>query len=249
MKLTVVGCSGSGPGPDSPASCYLIEQDGFRLVLDLGNGSLGQLARYTDIRTIDAVVLSHLHADHCLDACALMVVHRFHPAGRPAPISMLGPRGTTERLLAADAGSPSLHDVFTVADLSPGARELGPFRLEAARVNHPVETYALRVTTEGRSLTYSADTGECPALIELARDTDLLLCEASFVEPAAHERSNPPNVHLSGRQAGEHAAAAGVGRLLLTHIPMWIDPARVLTEASGTFPAAELVHSGSTYDL
>lgn len=249
MKLTVVGCSGSGPGPDSPASCYLIEHDGFRLVVDLGNGSLGQLARYTDVRSLHAVLLSHLHADHCLDACSLMVLHRFHPAGQPAPIRLLGPPGTTQRLLAADAGSGSLADVFTVEDLEPGARGLGPFRLGAARVNHPVETYAVRLTAGGRSLTYSGDTGACPALVELARDTDLLLCEASFMEPAAGGPPNPSNLHLTGREAGEHAAAAGVGRLVLTHIPMWNDPALVLDEARAVFPAVELASSGAVYEL
>lgn len=249
MKLTVVGCSGSGPGPDSPASCYLIEHDGFRLVLDLGNGSLGQLARYTDVRTVDAVLLSHLHSDHCLDACSLMVVHRFHPAGQPAPISLTGPPGTTDRLLAADAGSRSLADVFTVDDLGAGIRELGPFRVEAARVEHPVETYAVRLSAGGATLTYSADTGACPALVELAKDTDVLLCEASFLEPRPGERPNPPNLHLTGREAAQHAAAAGAGRLLLTHIPLWYDPARTLAEAVVVFDRSELVGSGSAFDL
>lgn len=249
MKLTVVGCSGSGPGPDSPASCYLVEHDGFRLVLDLGNGSLGQLARYTDVRALDAVVLSHLHADHCLDTASLMVVHRFHPAGQPPPISLTGPPGTTERVLAADAGSRTLHDVFTVSDLGAGTWELGPFQLQAARVSHPIETYAVRVSAGGTSLTYSADTGPCAALADLARGSDLLLCEASHVDPAGDEPANPPNLHLSGREAAEHAAAAGVGRLLLTHIPMWNDRTRVLAEAAAAFPAAELVSSGSSYDI
>lgn len=250
MRLTVVGCSGSGPGPDGPASCYLIEHDGFRLVVDLGNGSLGQLARYTDVRSLDAVFLSHLHADHCLDACALLVVHRYQPGDRPAPISLSGPPGTTDRLLsAADPGTTSLADVFAISEFGPGRRDLGPFRVESARVNHPVETYAVRISAGGRSLTYSADTGVSSALVDLARGSDLLLCEASFVEPAAGSPPNPPDLHLTGRQAAEHAAAAGAGRLLLTHIPMWNDRSRVLAEASAVFPAAELVHTGSAYEV
>ena len=67
MRLTVIGCSGSFPGPDSPASCYLVEHDGFRLLLDLGNGSLGVLQRYIALDEIDGIALTHLHADHCLD--------------------------------------------------------------------------------------------------------------------------------------------------------------------------------------
>src|SRR4051812_50012283 len=82
MKLTVVGCSGSGPGPTSAASCYLVEQDGFRLVLDLGNGAFGALQGLADPDTIDAVFLSHLHADHCLDVAPYVVWHRY--SGRAA---------------------------------------------------------------------------------------------------------------------------------------------------------------------
>ncbi len=250
MRLTVVGCSGSGPGPDSPASCYLVEQDGFRLVLDLGNGALGPLSRYVDPRAVDAILLSHLHADHCLDACSLMVVHRRQPGPRPGPILLAGPAGTTQRLLAAaDPGAASLSDVFTVTELTAGSRSLGPFQLRLARTNHPVETYAVRLTAGGRSLTYSADTGTSPALVALARDTDLFLCEASFLDPGPGGEANPPDLHLTGREAGEHAAAAGAGRLLLTHIPLWHDPARTLAEAGGVFDRSEVVRSGSAYDL
>ena len=43
MKLTVVGCAGSFPSASSTGSCYLVEHDGHRIVLDLGNGALGAL--------------------------------------------------------------------------------------------------------------------------------------------------------------------------------------------------------------
>jgi ribonuclease BN (tRNA processing enzyme) len=81
VRLTVIGCSGSFPGPDSPASCYLVESGGFRLLLDLGNGALGALQRHVGLYDIDAVCLSHLHADHCLDLCAYYVARTFHPDG------------------------------------------------------------------------------------------------------------------------------------------------------------------------
>lgn len=250
MKLTVVGCSGSGPGPDGPASCYLVEHEGFRLVLDLGNGALGVLSRYTDPRTVDAIVLSHLHSDHCLDTCSLLVVHRYHPGPRPRPIPLFGPAGTTERILTADGnGTRDLSDVFAVDTLHVGARSVGPFWLTTARTNHPVETYAVRLDVDGTALTYSADTGDCPALVELARGSDVLLCEASFQEPGPDAPANPRDLHLSGRGAAEHAAAAGVGRLLLTHVPFWYDAERTLDEATAVFPAAELVRSGSVYDV
>ncbi len=84
MRLTVVGCAGSFPGPDSPASCYLLEADGFRLVIDIGNGSLGALQKYTGLFDVDAVCLSHLHADHCVDLYSYSVARTYSPAG-PQP--------------------------------------------------------------------------------------------------------------------------------------------------------------------
>ncbi|MGI8532531.1 MAG: MBL fold metallo-hydrolase [Geodermatophilaceae bacterium] len=250
MKLTVIGCSGSGPGPEGPASCYLVEHDGWRVVLDLGSGALGQLSRNLDPRTVDAVVLSHLHCDHCLDACSLTVLHRHHPGERPGPIRLLGPAGTARRLLAAgDPGRTDLSDVFTLDELTEGTRELGPFTMRTARMNHPVETYAVRLEADGASLTYSADTGTSRQLVELAHDTDVLLCEASFTELAPGEPVNPPNLHLTGRGAAEHAVAAGAGRLLLTHIPLCQDPQLVLADATAVLGTAELVAAGSVYDV
>ena len=84
MRVTVVGCAGSFPGPDSPASCYLLEAEGFRLVIDLGNGALGVLQRYAGLFDIDAICVSHLHADHCADLGTYWVVRQY-PAARIPP--------------------------------------------------------------------------------------------------------------------------------------------------------------------
>lgn len=246
MRLTVVGCSGSMPGPGSAASCYLVEHDGVRLVIDLGNGSLGALQRYTALEAVDAIVVSHLHADHCLDACAFVVWHRYAERA-PGLMPLYGPRGTRERLAAAYELPPAdLGDVFDFRPLSADAAvKVGGLALSFARVNHPVETHAIRIEDGSAAVTYSADTGVCDALVGLARDSDVFLCEAA--QPG--EPGYPPGLHLSGGQAGEHAAAAGVGRLLLTHIPPWIDAAAQLVAARAAFPASELVGPGSTYEI
>ncbi len=97
MKLTVVGCSGSFPGPESPASCYLIEHEGTRILLDMGNGSLGALQRYTDIYAIDAVVLSHLHVDHFIDLCSYYVALQYRPDGPADSVAVWGPTDTAAR--------------------------------------------------------------------------------------------------------------------------------------------------------
>ncbi|HEY2173590.1 MAG TPA: MBL fold metallo-hydrolase [Mycobacteriales bacterium] len=247
MRLTVVGCSGSMPGPAGPASSYLVEHDGVHLLLDLGNGALGALQRHLDPSLVDAVLLSHLHADHCLDMCAYVVHRRYAPGGPRPPVPVHGPGDTARRLTTA-YGPPDggLDDVFAFSALADGRREIGPFTLTTARVNHPVETYATRVEAAGRSLTYSADTGVSDALVELARGTDLLLCEATF----AAEDDAPPDLHLTGREAGEHAARAGVDRLVLTHIPPWNDPIRTLDDASAVFDGAvEVAVPAATYAI
>jgi len=248
MRLTVVGCSGSMPGPGSAASCYLVEHNGVRIVLDLGPGSAGALQRYAALETIDAILLSHLHADHCLDACSFVVWHRYADRSH-GPVALYGPVGTMERLGAAYEQSASdLSDVFDFHPISSDETGLtiGDMRLSLARTNHPVDTYAIRVEAGSTSLTYSADTGVCPELVRLAKGCDLLLCEAAQPEG---ELGYPPGLHLTGSQAGEHAVEAGVGRLLLTHIPPWVDADTQLTAARTVFPATELARTDATYDL
>jgi ribonuclease BN (tRNA processing enzyme) len=249
MRLTVVGCSGSFPGPDSSASCYLLEHDGFALVLDLGSGAVGPLQRYVGLDAVDAVYVSHLHADHCADLCGYYVARKYHPADEPTtPLDVYGPAGT-RRLIAGAYGGISeqhLNEVFTFHDVRPGVRTLGPLTLRTARTAHPVECYAVRVEAGGRSLVYTGDTGPSDAVTELARGADLLLAEASFV----HGADNPPDLHLTGHEAGEMAAAAGAGRLVLTHVPPWHDPAVAVAEASAVYGRhCEVARSGSTYDV
>jgi len=237
MRLTVVGCSGSFPGPDSPASCYLLEAEGFRLLVDLGNGALGALQRYAGLYEIDAVCLSHLHADHCLDLCSYYVARAYAPDGARPPIPVYGPAGTAVRMAQAygTADHPGMAGAFSFQTLAAGTRQLGPFLVTLAHMNHPVETFGFRFEHAGRVLAYSADTGESEALTGLARDADVLLCEASFLDGP----DLPAGLHLTARQAAAHAAQAGAGRLILTHVPPWHDPALALEQAcSVAFPGA-----------
>jgi ribonuclease BN (tRNA processing enzyme) len=234
VRLTVLGCSGTFPGPTSPCSGYLFEHDGYRLMVDAGNGVLGALQARCDLRAVDAVLLSHLHGDHCLDMVPWAYARRYHPEGLPPRLPVYGPAGTRDRLCAAFDRPPEdrLGAVYDFRTARRGPLELGPFCVELAQMNHPVECYGIRVSAGGRSVAYSADTGESEALVRLAQDSDLLLCEASFLDGW----DNPPNVHLTGRQAGEHAARAGARSLLLTHIVPWADPARLQAEAAAVYP-------------
>lgn len=234
MKLTVVGCAGSFPSATSPASCYLVEHDGFALLLDLGNGSLGALATYRDVRTVNAVALSHLHPDHCADVCGLYVSRRYNPSGMLPAIPVVGPVGSAERLdeMYGQAGrSESMATVFDFSEYSANPITLGPFSVTAVPVRHCVPAFALKVEAGGQTLVYSGDTGPCQALQDLAVGADLALFEASNVSTV----DNPPDLHMSGQQAGALAQAAGVTRLVLTHFVAWNNTNDVMAEARGEF--------------
>ncbi len=233
MFLTVVGCSGSFPGPDSAASCYLLEAEGFRLVIDFGNGSLGALQRHTGLFDVDAVCLSHLHADHCVDLYSYSIARAYSPAGPQPPIPVYGPAGTEERigLIHGPKGDETLRDRFDFVTLEPGRREIGPFAVELVHMNHPVETFGFRFSHGGKTLGYTGDTGETDAVTAVARDADVFLSEAAFLEGPGL----PPDLHLTARQAGAYANRAGAGKLVLTHIQPWTSPDAAREEAAGAF--------------
>jgi len=234
MRLTVVGCSGSFPGPDNPASCYLLEADGFRLVIDFGNGSLGALQKYVDIFDVDAVCLSHLHADHCVDLYSYSVARAYSPAGPQPAIPVYGPAGTARRMAyihGIDGDDLGLTRRFSWETLAPGKQAIGPFDVQLAHVNHPVETFAFRFTHGGKSLVYTGDTGETEAVPELAAGADVFLSEAAFLEAP----DLPPDIHLTARQAGTYANRAGVGKLVLTHLVPGINPDDARAEAAAAF--------------
>jgi ribonuclease BN (tRNA processing enzyme) len=253
MRLIVLGCSGSGPGPESPASGYLVQAGDTDLLLDLGNGTLGALQRHLDPFRVDALALSHLHPDHCADVSALYVHLRYHPR-RPAdraPLPVHAPDGAADRFAAAyapDAAERAVTDLSDVFAFRPhtATTRVGDVVLRTAPVDHPCPAFALRVEHGGRSLVYSGDTGPCDGLVDLARGADVLLCEATW----PHHPDAPPGVHLSGTQAGEHAAAAGVGSLLLTHVPPWFDAADLLAEARAAFDGpVEVVVPDGRYEV
>lgn len=261
ITLTTVGVSGSFPGPYSAASCYVVTtHDGdkeYNLVLDLGSGSVGPLQRVLSYTSIDAVFLSHLHPDHCLDVTALYVQRKFDPAhfgsGTTLPkLPVYGPAGTSARLEAAHltpGATPAhneLEEVFDFFDLAPGvAHRVGPLTVRSFLVNHPVEAYALRIEhTDGTLLTYSGDSDTCDGLTQAARDADLFVCEAAFEDG----RDEVRGIHMTGSRAGETARAAGAKRLLLTHIPPWTNTDKILADATRTYGAQpEVAHPLQTY--
>lgn len=237
MDLTIIGCSGSASGPGNPASSYLVRHDGFALLLDMGPGAFGRLWGELHPLEIDAIALSHLHPDHCLDLCAFNVAALYAPDAPWRRIPLFGPAHTRARLTAAYEPVPGDESDWAIDFVTwQPVQRIGPFTVSLVPARHSTEAYSVRLDVDGVSLVYSGDTGPSPALVELARSADLLLAEASFV----HSDDLPADLHLSARQAAEHATAAGVRTLVLTHVPPWHSPEAAYAEARPHF-AGELV--------
>lgn len=258
MKLTVIGCSGSFAGPRSAASSYLLEHtDGsgrtWRVLMDIGSGAFGPLQSVIDPFELDAVVVTHLHPDHYLDLTGLEVYWAYSERRNPPRLPVWAPADLPCRFRSVMSRETDVPDgvsvvPFTHQPLHDGIEfEIGPLAVRAVRVLHPVEAFALRIDDGERTLVYSGDSDACAALDELARGANLYLCEAGYIE-GRDDRF--PGVHLSGRRAGQSAAAAGVENLVLTHVPPWTDPRIPLAEAREVFSGPlELAEPLRRYDL
>lgn len=214
MLLTVVGCAGSVPGPDSACSSYLVEHDGYRLLLDLGTGAAGPLQRYAGAADIDAVIVSHAHSDHWGDLLHLGYLRTLLPAYEPLPV--VGPSDMPP-VLRTNPG------VFAATTAQAGVLECGPLAVRLSRVEHG-ECWATRV---GDALCYTADTAPCAALDELADGCAVLLAEAS-----GRDADGPLPLHLTAGDAGRLAARGAAKLLILTHLRPWQSHRDLMDEAA-----------------
>lgn len=211
MELVLLGVGGGWARPGGAACGYLVRHDGFNLWIDAGTGTMANLQRHIALEDVHAVAISHRHFDHFLDLYPFWL-SRWWVDQRPGPLPMFVPPGMFEHALQLE---PNLGDAFRPQVVEPGTDfEAGPLRVRTALMNHPVPTLGMRIEADGAALAYSADTGPTGELIELSRDANVLLCEATWLE----RRQEWDPIHLTAAQAGEHAARAAVGRLLLTHI-------------------------------
>jgi ribonuclease BN (tRNA processing enzyme) len=222
IRLTVLGACGTFPSAGRACSGYLVEaSDGGRTAkvwIDCGTGTLANLLRYTTLPELDAIWLSHLHIDHLTDLpVAYYALHYGDYDPPPEPVPVYGPTGWAERItgfLKAE-GPPRIEEAFQVHELHDRDRvRLGPVELTAVATVHSVETYGVRASVRGATLAYSADSGPCDALAELAESVDLFVCEASWM--TWPEGANP--IHLTPALAGKYAARADVRQLALTHL-------------------------------
>jgi ribonuclease BN (tRNA processing enzyme) len=241
LSVTVLGCAGSYAGPDNACSGYLVRSSEATTVVDLGSGTLANLQRHVGLVDLDAVVLTHRHPDHWLDLPILRNAMRYYLGIDGLPVY-----GAQELLDQAGAVIGELAPTLRWTVIDPSSQvEVGDQRLTFSRTDHPVETVAVRLTAEGRTLVYSADTGSGWSPGNLLQDADLFLCEATV--PEAYEDQAP---HLSGRQAGALARRWGVGRLVLTHIAPGVDPEGQRTAAAAAFGGqVDLARAGATYKV
>ncbi len=234
MRLTVLGSNAGGPGRTNPASGYLVEADGAHVWMDAGPGTLMKLAALTDPGALDAVVISHTHVDHCTDLLGLFAYLAYGPGGA-APIDVHAPVGTRDHLAAfARAGAGHVFDdVLVFHEHEPGASAVvGPFAASFGAAVHPVPALVTRLEHDGTALVYSGDTGPGSDLEDLAARTHTLICEASI------QGDRSPDTyphHLTAYEAGAIADAAGVSRLVVTHVPAGLDPAASVAEARERF--------------
>lgn len=265
MKLTVVGCTGSMSGPYSPASCYLVQARGvdpkdgserqYNVVMDLGPGSFGQLWRYVDVRQIDAVLLSHCHADHMGDIVSMHVHRRWYPTGNLGPVLLAGPEGLMNRVRGIDGVGPeeTYAGEFSPRVLQDGdSLTVGPLTFTAYAARHTVPAFGFRIQgpsegdpTQMVQMAYTGDTDTCERIEQMAQGVSLLLSEAGFTKA-----DEPRGIHLTGERAALIAKKANVGALVLTHIQPWTDPHTVMAEARTQWDGAiSTAYAGATYSL
>jgi ribonuclease BN (tRNA processing enzyme) len=254
VQVTVLGKSPAWQDADGACSGYLVEEAGVRVVLDCGNGVFGKLRRFADYAAVDAVVISHLHADHFLDlvpfSYALIYGPRRQPGSphRPALHVPEGGRDVFRRVVGAWGSEDLVETAFDLREYRPDdVLEVGPLRVRFREVPHFTRTHAVEFAADGAGrLTYGADHSPTDVLVDFARDTDLLLIEATLPRP---ERDGPRG-HMTPAEAGEHGRRAHARRLVLTHISDELDADWARAEAEREFGGpVDLAREGAAYTV
>jgi ribonuclease BN (tRNA processing enzyme) len=264
MRLTVLGKSPSWQDAGGACSGYLLEDGDTAILIDCGNGVFAKLRQFRDYIDVDAVVLSHLHADHFLDlvpySYALtyaprqqpVPVHRWPGTDKPARPALHAPPGAREvfrRVVGAWGNDDLIENAFGLEEYDPSEKlEIGPISVRFHEVPHFTETFAMSLesTNGGGKIAYGADSSPTEELTDLARGCDLLLVEATLPRP---ERTGMRG-HLTPREAGEHARAAGAKRVVITHFSDELGDAWMETEATAGFGAPiEVAREGAVFEV
>jgi len=264
MRITVLGKSPSWQDAGGACSGYLIEDEGASLLLDCGNGVFAKLRERLEYTELDAVLISHLHADHFLDLVPYAYALTYAPRQQPVPVGgypgtdsparprLIAPIGAGEcfrQVVGAWGNETLIDDAFALEEYDAGSTiEVGVLRARFKEVPHFTTTYAIDFTssTGGGRFTYGADSRPAPELVEIARETDLLIVEATLPRP---ERTGKRG-HMTPAEAGEHARRAGAHRVVLTHISDELDEDWARECGSEAFGApVEVAREGAVYEV
>ena len=264
MRLTVLGKSPSWQDAGGACSGYLVEDAGTVVLVDCGNGVFAKLRQRIDYVDVDAVVISHLHADHFLDLVPYSYALTYAPRQQPVPVDRWpgtddparpylhvprGGRATLRRVVGAWGDEELVEKAFHLREYDDSSEvEIGPVRVRFRLVPHFTETYAMCISSKqgGGRIVYGADSSPTDALNDFATGAELMLVEATLPRP---ERTGKRG-HLTPGEAGEHARAAGAKRLVLVHISDELDAEWARTEAARSFEGpVEVAREGDVYEV
>jgi ribonuclease BN (tRNA processing enzyme) len=246
MRLTVLGGCGAWPEAGRACSGYLVEHDGFRLLVDVGYATVPRLLEWVAANWVDAVFISHGHPDHCADLNPLLRARALRD-DPPAPLPVYSLPGALDAVLALDRPG-MLNDAYVLHEFTAGSRlDIGPFHAQTRLLPHWIPNAGVRLTAGGRVLAYTGDTGPSSDVVDLALRADLLLAEATYIDWVPEDSRR---YLTSARQAGRQALDAGTRRLLLTHLWPGTDPAAAQAAARDTFDGEVGVATpGLVFDL
>lgn len=254
IRLTILGKSPAWADRDGACSGYLARVGELRLLIDCGCGVFAKLRLHDAYELVDAVVLTHLHADHMLDLAPFAYALTYGPPRRQRRPALYGPPGARRALrqLCGVWEAPTLiEDAFELHEYDPQAElALGDARLRFRPVPHYIPSNAIELRADGsaKRLVLSADCGPNEELVEFARGADLLLIESTRVGGDDDPDGEPG--HLTADQAGEIARRAGVARVVLTHFSDQLDRDELRRRAESAFGGpVELAAEGVTYEL
>ena len=264
MRLTVLGKSPSWQDAGGACSGYLIEEDDTAVLVDCGNGVFAKLRERVDYVDVDAVVVSHLHADHFLDLVPYSYALTYAPRQQPVPVDRWpgtdcpacpvlhvppGARDLFRRVVGSWGNEDLIENAFELREYEASSEiEIGPIRIRFQPVPHFTETFAMSISSTNGSgrIVYGADSSPTEALEEFARDADLMLVEATLPRP---ERTGMRG-HLTPGEAGDLARAAGAQRVLLVHISDELDWNWAREQAAETFGGpVEVAREGAVYEI
>lgn len=251
--LTIIGCRAGSPGRNGPASGYVVESGGKRIVIDCGPGVLAGLAA-RDLTDVDGLIISHQHADHSADV-APFGYHRSFPKIRP-PVPLYGPTGIGEYLSTLDDvhGIPTIPEMatpiatqFPIHEVEPGESfDLAGIRVDTLLAFHPVPCISIRLPELG--LVYTADTGLTDELIAFSEGAKVLLAEATY--PTEEGRDFSAHGHMGGAEAGRLAREAKVDLLVVTHLSDWAQRDETETHVAKEFDGSvAFAEPGQQYSL